>query len=827
MPFTLAAVLSAGITMAATTRPDSVSVVDHPPTTARNSHYPSNREPLLATPFTKLPIGAVTPHGWLRKQLELQAAGFHGHLSQISRFLKKDENAWLAKDGQGKYGWEEVPYWLKGFGATAYLLDNKDQIAEAQLWIEAALASQSPDGMFGPRGKGAQSTVTSTAGPLDLWANMVMLNCLQTYHEFTGDPRVIDLMSRYFAFELTVPDKDFLPPYWQQQRGADNLASVYWLYNRTGNPDLLKLAERIHRHTANWTDAVPDWHNVNMSEAFGGPATFYQQSHDPRHLNAAERNWAEIRNRFGQVPGGMFGGDENCRQGFADPRQAVETCGMVEFMLSAERLVTITGNTVWADRCEDVAFNSLPAAVMPDFSGLRYLTAPNHISSDRASKAPGIQNGGNMYEMRADDHRCCQHNFGHGWPFFAEHQWMASSDNGLADVFHCASSVTAKVGSGDASTVTITSDTAYPFSDTISYTFDCGAQPVSFPLYLRIPGWCRGASLQLNGAPLAADTRPGAFARIERAWKTGDSLRLSLPMAIDVHTWQANHNSVSIARGPLTYSLKIGEKYQETKGADTWPGHEILPTTDWNYALVLNQKDPAASFRVVTRPFPANNTPFTHDANPIELKGVGRRVPNWTADYLNLVGLLQDSPVRTAEPPKEITMIPMGAARLRISAFPVAGDGPDAREWVVPPEALPTSITASHCFEGDTVRAVNDGQVPLSSNDRLAPRFTWWDHKGSAEWVQWTFDKPRAVTKARVYWFDDQPSAGLCRVPKSWTISCRKDGKWVPLATTAAPGVAKDGFNEVTFNPVTTDALRIDVQLQDGVSAGILEWQVE
>ncbi len=807
-----------------TTRPDAISVVDHPPTTSRNSHYASNREPLIATPFTKLPIGAVQPQGWLRKQLELQSAGFHGHLTEISRWLKKDENAWLAKDGQGQYGWEEVPYWLKGFIACATLLDNKEQMAEAKVWIEGAIASQAPDGMFGPRGKGAQSTVTSTKGPLDLWSNMVMLNCLQAYHEHTGDPRVLELMTKYFAFELTIPDKEFLPPYWQNQRGADNLASVYWLYNRTGDPELLKLAEKIHRCTANWTDGVPDWHNVNMTQAFGGPTTFYQQSKDRKHLEAAERNWRQIREMFGQVPGGLFGGDENCREGYADPRQAVETCGMVEFMLSCERLVTITGDHVWADRCEDVAFNSLPAAVMADFSGLRYLTAPNHVQSDKSSKAPGLQNSGNMYEMRADDHRCCQHNFGHGWPYFAEHQWMATSDDGLAAVFHCASTVTAKVGSGQQ--VTIVSSSEYPFEETIEFTLKTDGD-ATFPLYLRVPGWCSAPKVEINGKPVSIQSRPSSFVRLERPWKNADKVTLTLPMQVDVKTYKGNYNSVSVHRGPLTYSLKIGENYTTGGGTEKWPGHEILPTTPWNYGLVLDSANPAKSFQVAAKNAPANAMPFTHDGVPIELKAKGQRIPTWKQDYLGLVGLLQPSPVKSSEPVEDIALIPMGAARLRISAFPVIGDGPDAHEWVIPPEAKPLKITASHTYEGDTVRAVADGKDPKSSNDRLGARFTWWNHKGTSEWIQWEFEAPKKVSKVRVYWFDDQPSAGLCRTPASWTLKYRKDGEWLPVKAIDTFGVEKDMYNEVVFEAVETDALRLEAQLREGVSAGILEWKVE
>lgn len=808
---------------------DEITGVAHPPTDTRNTHYVSNREPLIASPLVKLPIGSVRAEGWLKKQLELQAAGFHGHLTEISAFLRKDKNAWLSKDGQGEYGWEEVPYWLKGFIAAAYLTDNKAQIDEARIWIEGALASQDASGMFGPRGQGAKSTVGSTDGPLDLWPNMVMLNCLETYYEASGDQRVIDLMTRYFKFQMTIPDKDLFPPYWQNQRAADNLASIYWLYNHTGDAFLLDLAKRNHAHTADWTDGIPDWHNVNMSQAFGGPTTFYQQSRDALHLDAAERNWQQIRRMYGQVPGGMFGGDENCRVGYADPRQAIETCGMAEMMLSCERLVSITANPVWADRAEDVAFNSLPAAVMPDFSGLRYLTAPNHVQSDKGSKAPGIQNGGNMYEMRADDHRCCQHNFGHAWPYFVEHHWMATGDNGLAAVFYAPSSVTAKIANG--TSVTITSHSAYPFEESIMFSFTLD-KPTEFPVYLRVPGWCESPAVAINqGAstePLksaGADAR--SFIRVSRVWKKGDTMTLSLPMHVNVRTWKANHDSVSVDRGPLSYSLKIKERYERSGGPDAFPGHEIWPDSPWNYGLVLDQKNPGASFEVVKATTPASNTPFTLDGTPVSLVAKARRIPEWKQDYLGLVGLLQDSPAKTSEPLESVTLIPMGAARLRVSAFPTASDAPSAHQWVVPPEAKNIKVSASHCYAGDTVRAIADGLAPKNSSDHSIPRMTWWDHRGTREWVEHEFDSPREIHKVMVYWFDDEPVHGQCRVPKSAKVLVSVDGKWIEPSSLGPLGVAKDVFNQVSFDSVKAEGVRVEVELRDGFSGGVLEIRAE
>ena len=121
---------------------------------------------------------------------------------------------------------------------------------------------------------------------------------------------------------------------------------------------------------------------------------------------------------------------------------------MVEQMASDEILTGITGDPMWADNCEDVAFNTYPAAVMPDFRGLRYLTAPNMVVSDSKNHAPGIQNQGPFLMMNPFSSRCCQHNHSQGWPYYTEHLWMATPDNGIAAILYNSSEVTVKVGKG-------------------------------------------------------------------------------------------------------------------------------------------------------------------------------------------------------------------------------------------------------------------------------------------------------------------------------------------------------------------------------------------
>lgn len=656
--------------------PVTVRVLDSPPVSATNSYYIGNKSPLQPLHFIKLPIGSIRPTGWLLKYLHLQQGGLTGHLGEISAWLEKKDNAWLSKDGKGGHGWEEVPYWLKGYGDLAYLLKDTAMIGETKFWIDAALNSQRPDGYFGP--------LTLRNGKPDLWPNMIMLWCLQSYYDYSKDKRVIPFMTNYFRWEQNLPDSMFLKDYWENSRGGDNLYSVYWLYNRTGESWLLDLAKKIHRNTADWEQQnnLPNWHNVNVAECFREPATYFMQSGDSADVKATYKDFYLIRKKYGQVPGGMFGADENARPGYTDPRQAVETCGMVEQMASDELLLGFTGDPMWADHCEDVAFNTYPAAVMPDFKALRYLTAPNMVVSDDKNHHPDIANEGPFLMMNPFSSRCCQHNHAQGWPYYAEHLWMATPDNGLAAVLYNSSSVTAKAGNNEQD-VSIEEQTNYPFEESVRLIVHT-KKATKFPLYLRIPEWCSNAIIKVNGKKIAAKLSPLMYAQIINDWKDGDEITLELPMHITVHKWKANKNSVSVNYGPLTFSLKMKERFEREDsrkavqqdshwqpGADPskWPAYNIYAAGAWNYGLVAPEDTKA--WKVIRRPFPKDSFPFTPQGVPLEITGVqAKQIPGWIIDQYGLCGVLPQSPVQTTSSTEDITLIPMGATRLRISAFP-------------------------------------------------------------------------------------------------------------------------------------------------------------
>lgn len=663
-----------------------VTIVERPPTNVINSFYVSNKKPLEPLVFIKLPVGSIKPEGWILKYLELQRDGLTGNLGEISAWLEKKNNAWFSGTGKGGHGWEEVPYWLKGYGDLGYILNDKSIIDETKLWLEKVFESQRPDGFFGP-GEVVRNEKNQIVKIPDLWPNMIMLWCLQSYYEYSNDKRVIPFMTKYFHWQSMVPDSILLKTYWENSRGGDNLYSIYWLYDHTSEKSLLDLGTKIFRNTANWDQKnnLPNWHNVNIAQCFREPATYYMQAKDSSLLKATYNDFHLVRNIYGQMPGGMFGADENARKGYTDPRQAVETCGMVEQMASDEILSGITGDPMWADNCEDVAFNTYPAAVMPDFRGLRYLTAPNMVISDDKNHSPGIQNAGPFLTMNPFSSRCCQHNHSQGWPYYEEHLWMATPDNGIAAMMYNSSDVSVKIGDKKGQTVILKQRTNYPFDEKVTIQVNTSS-PVNFPLYLRIPRWCNNATVSVNGKPLTLEAKPSSYIRLKNKWKQGDVIQLSLPMHLYLQLWTENKNSVSVNYGPLTFSLKIKEYYQQVSSkasaigdskwqpeADQskWPAYNIYPASMWNYGLELNSSPLSEQFEIIKKPWPESNFPFTQNDVPIMIKAKGKLIPEWTLDKYGLCGVLPQSPVGVHTQEQNIELIPMGAARLRISAFPV------------------------------------------------------------------------------------------------------------------------------------------------------------
>lgn len=785
------------------------------PPAGRGGHYLAQREPLAAVPFQKLPPGAVRAKGWLAQQLQLQVDGLNGRYDEISDFLVYDNCGWV---DPAKWAWEELPYWLRGLGDLGYVTGDKTILAKAERWIRGIMATQADDGWFGP-----QALRTSLEGGPDFWPGMPLLAAFRSWYEYSGDETVLPFMSKYFAFQNRQPDAVFNRS-WGAFRWGDNIDSAYWLYNHTGDAWLLDLVRKMHNGSADYTNGIPTWHNVNLAQGFREPLEYWLLAGEQRFHDATYRDYATVMDTYGQFAGGGFAGDENCRPTFGDPRQGFETCGIVEYMHSFEMLARFTADVAWVDRCEELAFNMLPAALDDRGRVCHYITSANSIQLDNQLKHGQFQNSFPMqaYKPAVHDYRCCPHNYGMGWPYFTEELWLATSDWGVATSMYAASEARIRVGAGDNATdVSWEEITDYPFDDTVTLRLTT-PRTVTFPLYLRIPLWADDASVRVDGHPVGVDAKPGSWARVEREWRGGEEVFLHLPMTTRVRTWSANHDAVSIDRGPVTFSLDIGEQTRRYAGTEDWPELEVLATSAWNYALVLpTGKGAGQTLEVVDRsPAPSTN-PFTHEGAPVALRAPASRIPEWTADSEHVVGLLQQSPAATDQPVETVDLIPMGAARLRISTIPVARRDGKGNQWTYRP-----LVTASHCFDSDSLEAVCDGRLPASSSDGSIPRFTWWDRRGSTEWLQLNLQEVKTVSSASVYWYDDTGS-GQCRVPAAWRLLWWDLGTWRPVEGATGFGVDRDRFNTVSFTPVKSRLFRVEADLQPTYSGGILELRLE
>jgi hypothetical protein len=260
-------------------------------------------------------------------------------------------------------------------------------------------------------------------------------------------------------------------------------------------------------------------------------------------------------------------------------------------------------------------------------------------------------------------------------------------------------------------------------------------------------------------------------------------------MEVMLTKWAKNNDSVSVNLGPLTFSLRIGEEYVRAGGTDAWPAWEIIPAPPWNYGMVVDEKDPGASFEIVRKPWPTSGQPFALDDAPIQLGAKAGKTPNWKEDYVGLADRLQPGPVKSAEPLETVTMVPVGAARLRLAALPTIGDGPDAHV-----RALPAEPTASFHRGGgrDPIAAINDGRVPNSSYDKKTPRLTWWSRSqfGRKQWVQQNLAGEATVAACEVCWFDETPPTPTAACPSSGASSTRtatSGDRWpTPAATVSS-----------------------------------------
>lgn len=635
-----------------------------------------NRAPLSQNRRAQLPLTAIKPEGWLKKQLEVAAQGLTGQLYKFWPYVS-DECGWLGGPGDG---WERAPYYLDGLLPLAYLVDDEELKAVAQRYVEWTLASQRPDGWFGPKDND------------DWWSRMVMLKVLMQYYTATADQRVPQFMVDYFRYELAHLDEHPLKE-WAIARAAENMQVALWLYNLTGAKFLLELVKKLNGQALDWTshfhafphvrstsEMIP-WeemkrglaeepvmlgadrpfhrtqyhlsHVVNVAMGLKYPGIVHQFKSGPKEQQAFRVGYQKLMKHHG-VAYGMFTGDEHLSGN--SPTQGTECCAVVELMYTLESLLAAGEfGAELPDILEKLAFNALPATLTSDMLGHQYDQQANQVRvSDEARPWYNNTSDANLYGLEPH-FGCCTANMHQGWPKFVESLWYATEDDGLAAVSYAPCTVRFQAKRVP---VRLKVDTAYPFEQTVRIEVAV-KEPVEFPIYLHIPLWAQGASIALPDGGLMEVT-PGEDACVNRLWHGGEVLTLTLPMQPRVTRWY--HQSAAVELGPLLMAFRPGERWTKVKDHPVSPDWQVEATTDWNWALMID-RPMSATFE------PDKAAPFGCGA-AVKVRVQAARLPQWGMDGAScaappIAPAVEEKAVETIE------LVPYGDTGLRISQFPV------------------------------------------------------------------------------------------------------------------------------------------------------------
>ena len=632
-----------------------------------------------------LPVGKVRPTGWLRTQLELQRDGITGRAEELYDDIGNSD--WLTGKRRGKqYAWERGPYYAKGLVSLAFALDDDVLKARARRWVDCILASQRPDGDFGPKAR-------------NWWANMISLWLLRDWADATGDARVAPFLARYFDYqraafkEFSISDDSC----WAKARAADELDVVYWLYARTGEAKWLAFARDVSAQTADWTTYYrtggdPSFphgyrcHIVNFMQGLKAPALQWRLDGDPRKAGAYEAAFAPdgwVMRTCGR-PDRMVNGSEPLTDRSASG--GTELCAIAERILSCQSVISVFGSAAVADDLETVAYNALPGTLAPDGKGIRYYSLLNQPAC--VDKLLLFANNGDRKEMVGaicpgphSGFGCCRSNFHLAWPKFVQTMWMGTPDGGLAAVAYGPCRVSSNG-------FEIEEGGDYPFGGNVTLMVrgDAGRKTLA----LRIPAWAAGAEVKVNGAP-ETGMKPGTFHRIVRDWRAGDVVTLVFPLNVRASFW--HHDAVAVSRGPLLYALKMDmkdtvvERYKvpyenewiERGGKLGFPRHELRPVLPWwGYALVRGT-DGAFACEVSPVSLGKEN-PFRPGCAPVTLrmKAVPTDFGGWGYMREGASARAIDpppSPVPAgARQPETVELVPFGSTQIRISLFPWVRD---------------------------------------------------------------------------------------------------------------------------------------------------------
>jgi len=561
-------------------------------------------------------------------------------------------------------------------------------------------------------------------------------------------------------------------------RGPDGKGGLYGTYAQD------------HKPVTEQTKALG--HSVRAAYLYTGMADVAALTGNMEYVKAIDAIWQDVVGTKLYITGGIgaAGGHEGFGGAYELPNMAAycETCASIANILWNHRMFLMHGDGKYLDVLERVLYNAALSGI--SMKGDRFFY-PNPLESvGQHQRSPWFGCA------------CCPSNVARFVPSVPGFAYAHKGDDVYVNLFI---SSTGEIETAD-NKITLTQKTGYPWQNGIHI----GVEPEKrqrFTLFVRIPGWARNEpvpsdlytfrskrkeepTLKVNGKAFKIDLRNG-FAAIDRTWTQGDVVDLHLPMSIRriiAHeNIVDNRGKVALQVGPIVFCLEAPDNDGEVLNLVI--GDDAILRTRFRRDLLTGVMTITGKARTVKR-------------------------------------TLDGGVVTTGE--RSFMAIPYYAwahrGRGQMTVWP-AREPEAARPE--PADTLTYTSKTTASFVHVSLDAIKDQILPKSSSDNSPLHLDFWPHKGTTEWIQFEWDRRHDISSVKVYWFDDT-GRGQCKIPQSWNVLYRDgDGRFKPVTTHAAYAVKKDAFNKVDFAPVKTNAVKIEIALQEKWSAGVQEVVIE
>lgn len=590
----------------------------------------------------------IRPTGWMRRQLEIQAASLSGKLDKVWRDV--GESAWI---GGERDGWERLPYWLDGFIPLAYLLGDDEMIARSKKYIDCIIERQREDGWLCPVEAGKEAEY-------DTWAVLLVAKVLAVYYRASGDERIPDVLYRAMKNYYDLLSAGTIKLFeWAKSRWFEGFITLEFLKERYGDEWIGDLA-RILRdqgldyeaQTEKWKVPLFEWvherHIVNMGMMLKSEAVSHELLGE-EYTDLASKLYG-ILDEYNGTAVGIITGDE-CLAGVM-PNHGTELCAVVEMMYSLEHLYAVTGDAKWAELLERVAFNAMPATFTDDMWAHQYDQMANQIACVNLGYRPHFTtNAGDSHTFGLEPSwGCCTANFSQGWPKLAANAFLRGERE-----IHVAVPLPCVL---DCELGRVELATEYPFENSFVYNIEAKED---FALTVRVPSFALDLTVDGEAAENVGELRfalrAGERRRVAISWRSEARL-------IDRPRGMAFAECGSIVYAlPIKYRPKMLE-YERGGQERKFPycDYEFYPESEWRYGIVGVASAPQNA--------EGDGYPFSSVAPRLKLTAMVRPI-NWEYQYgyTTVCTAFPLDPTPTGEE-QEIELVPYGSTILRITEMP-------------------------------------------------------------------------------------------------------------------------------------------------------------